>query len=191
MRSTKTTLNLLVISAGLIAAPSAFAQAPAPLSQELNERAETQSINSTINQSNQAANQQADQNNAQYNAQVAAYDTAMVDYRATVDRYRVERAAYRRNPWSTRYRDWVLDTDAGVIESRVVVLNGDALSDPVGRVTAIARAKGSNRIEAVKVRLDTGEDIWIDRDDIRFNRSDRVLITNLNRGDLVLMARRP
>jgi hypothetical protein len=55
-------------------------------------------------------------------------------------------------------------------------------------VTAIARAKGTNRIEAVKVRLENGEDIWLDRDDIRFNRGDRVVVTNLDRGDLQAMS---
>ena len=52
----------------------------------------------------------------------------------------------------------------------------DEIRDPAGR------------IEALELRLDSGERVWIDNSDIRYNRADGILMTNLDRRDLRSMA---
>jgi len=69
--------------------------------------------------------------------------------------------------WPDRYRDEILARDARLIGNRV------------GTVQAVARTS-AGRIEALKVGLDSGKTVWIDETDIRFNRRDRIVMTNLD-----------
>jgi hypothetical protein len=69
------------------------------------------------------------------------------------------------------------------MHARVEITNGDH----VGSVTGIARGPGG-RIEGLQVALDSGKVVWIDATDARFNRTDGILMTDLNRSDLHLMA---
>ena len=62
------------------------------------------------------------------------------------------------------------------MHARVEITNGDH----VGTVTAIARDHGG-RIEGLEVSLDSGKLVWIDASDARFNRTDGILMTDLNR----------
>jgi hypothetical protein len=43
-------------------------------------------------------------------------------------------------------------------------------------------------VTALLVRLDDDKVVWIDSSDIRYNRADGIVMTNLDRGDLRHMA---
>jgi leucyl aminopeptidase (aminopeptidase T) len=79
-----------------------------------------------------------------------------------------------------------LRPDFAVMNARVEITDGDH----VGTVTGIARSTGG-RIEGLRVTLDDGKIVWIDADDARFNRTDGVLMTDLDRADLTEMAAEP
>lgn len=172
------------------------------------EHAQTQTLNNQIQADAAAADRQAAQNQAAADARTEAnqaqYDQQKRDYqqqlqenqaaqqnyadrtRAYYDlraRYARERAAYHRGIWPDRFRAWRLQSDARLIGSRVEILSGDH----VGTVDSVARSP-SGRIEALYVVLDGGKQVWIDEADVRFDRGDRVVMTNLDRSDLRAMA---
>lgn len=143
------------------------------------------------NDAQAAANQaQYDQQKAQYQQQLQQNQAAQQNYqdrtRAYYDlrsRYAAERAAYHRDPWPDRFASWRLENDARLIGSRVEIINGDR----VGTVESVARTPAGN-IDALFVTLDGGKQVWIDQADIRFDRADGVVMTNLARADLRAMA---
>jgi hypothetical protein len=179
------------------------------------EKAQTQSLNNQIQADNAAAEAQAAQAQAQHDAQVAATNAqanandaqyqaqqrqyqgqlqqnqnAQADYAARTQqyhdlraRYASERAAYRRGAWPERYSSWRLQSDARLIGDRVEIISGAR----VGTVDYVVRAPGG-RVEALAITLDNGKRVWIDENDIRFNRTNGVIVTNLDRGDLYRMA---
>ena len=151
-----------------------------------------------------ATNAQASANDAQYQAQQQQYQnqlqqnqTAQQDYQAARDdyearnrayydlraRFAVERAAYRRGVWPDSWRTWRLQSDTRLVGDRVEIIGGAR----VGTVDYVVRSP-SGRIEALAVILDNGKQVWIDENDIRFNRNSRVIVTNLDHGDLYRMA---
>lgn len=144
-----------------------------------------------------ATSAQAAANDAQYQAQQQQYQgrlqqsqAAQRDYeernRAYYDlraRFAAERAAYRRGVWPTRYSTWRLQSDARLIGDRVEIISGAR----VGTVDYVVRGP-AGRIEALAVTLDNGKQVWIDENDIRFNRTNGVIVTNLDRGDLYRMS---
>jgi hypothetical protein len=127
-------------------------------------------------------NQQAQQD---YQNQKADYAEATAHYEDMRARFAAERSAYHRDLWPADYRPWELRPDFAVMHARVEITNGDH----VGTVTAIARDRGG-RIEGLEVSLDSGKMVWIDAADARFNRTDGILMTDLNRDDLHRMAER-
>jgi hypothetical protein len=130
-------------------------------------------------QQNQAAQQDYQNKSAQYQDQTIAYDQLRT-------RYAAERAAYHRGVWPGRYARWTLEDSeatAGLVGQRVEILNGDR----VGTVESVAHSSGGH-VEALRVRLDNDHLVWIDQADIRYDRGDRVVMTNLDRGDLRQMA---
>ena len=151
-----------------------------------------------------ATNAQANVNDAQYQAQQQQYQNqlqqnqaAQQNYQAAKDDYEArnrayynlrdrfarERAAYRRGVWPETWRTWRLQNDARLVGDRVEIIGGAR----VGTVDYVVRSP-SGRIEALAVILDNGKQVWIDEDDVRFNRNSRVIVTNLDRGDLYRMA---
>jgi multidrug efflux pump subunit AcrA (membrane-fusion protein) len=179
------------------------------------EQAATADLNNQIQANNAAVEAQAAQDQANYQAQVAANNAqaatndaqyqaqqqqyqnqlqqnqaAQQDYndrtRAYYDlraRYAAERAAYHRAVWPSRYSSWRLQSDARLVGSRVEIINGAH----VGTVDYVVRTP-SGHIDALAVTLDNGKQVWIDENDIRFNRANGVVVTNLDRGDLYRMA---
>jgi hypothetical protein len=172
------------------------------------EHAQTESLNRQIQNNNAAAdaeyarqkaanNAEAEANQAQYQQQQRQYQdqlrrnqAAQRNYqdrtRAYYDlrtRYARERAAYHRGVWPDRFRSRRLRSDANLAGSRVEILSGAR----VGTVDSVARSP-SGRIEALYVVLDGGKQVWIDEADVRFDRADRVVMTNLDRADLRAMA---
>lgn len=164
----------------------------------LAEKAETANINRQVGVSNSAVDAKTNTDNAQYKAQQEqyqgqlqrnaaqqdAYTDKNAQYNALRARYAVERAAYQRGAWPNRYTTWMLaERDSRLIGGRVELLSG-AL---VGTVTDTA-ATPSGKVTALLVELDNNRVVWIDAGDVRYNRADGVVMTNLNRNDLRHMA---
>jgi hypothetical protein len=169
------------------------------------EHAATADLNSQITNSNTAADQQAGTADTQYQAQqqqyqdqlqknqqaqtdyqqkAKAYDDQAARYESLRARYAAARAAYHRGIWPDRFSRWTLDeSDPGLIGQRVEILSGDR----VGTVEQVAHT-ANGHVEALLVRLDSDKRVWIDQADIRYDRGDRVVMTNLDRGDLRQMA---
>jgi len=120
------------------------------------------------------------QNQAQqrdYQDRTAAYDTLRI-------RYASERAAYRRGVWPGRYAKWVnVDRDATLIGERVQLITGSR----VGTVVDTAHRANGN-VSALLVKLDSDKIVWIDTGDVRYNRADGIVMTNLDEADLRHMA---
>jgi hypothetical protein len=128
-------------------------------------------------QQTQQAQQDYQQKSADYAAQTARYESLRA-------RYAAERAAYHRGEWPDRYSRLTIDQfTADLIGQRVEILNGDH----VGTVKDVARYS-DGRVEALQVQLDSDKVVWIDRADIRYDRADGIVMTNLDRTDLHLMA---
>jgi len=201
----------LAFSASLIAMP-AFAQRERvdangmPTTHSTpQEQAETAAINKGVAATNAAADAQADANNAAYQAQQQQYQQQQQQYQNQLDRnqaqqqqyrdrtamyeslrarYAAERAAYRRGIWPDRYEKWVIvEHDPSLMGERVQLLNGNR----VGTVIDTAHAPNGN-VEALLVRLDSDKVVWIDIADVRYNRADGIVMTNLEAGDLRHMA---
>ena len=162
------------------------------------EHAATADLNAQISNNNAQADAQSQQNNAQYQQQLQQHDAAMqqnqaaqqhyedqtIAYQNLRARYAAERAAYHRGVWPDRYTHWVLEeNDAHLIGQRVEIINGDR----VGTVTDVAHTP-TGRVLALRVALDNDKVVWIDQADVRYDRADGIVMTNLDRADLRHMA---
>lgn len=168
------------------------------------EQSQTANLNDQASSNAQQSNSQTDNSDAQYQAQQQqyqqqlqqnqraqrdyqsqrqAYDDQTAQYENLRARFAAERAAYHRDLWPADYRPWELRPDYQVMHARVEITNGDH----VGTVTGLAR-DGGGRIEGLEVSLDNGKMVWIDAADARFNRTDGILMTDLDRTDLRQMA---
>ena len=169
------------------------------------EQAETAEINKQVGAQNAAAdakaagdNAKAAADNAQFQAQQQQYQGQLQqnqaqqkDYQDRTEaynslqiRYAAERAAYRRGVWPSRYVKWVIvDRDAGLIGERVELITGRRVG------TVIDTAHGANgKVSALLVKLDSDKIVWIDTGDVRYNRHDGIVMTNLDSADLRHMA---
>jgi hypothetical protein len=133
------------------------------------------------NNANYQAQQQQYQNQLQQNqAQQQQYQDRTAAYEGLRVRYTGERAAYHRGIWPDRYTRWVIvERDAKLIGERVELLSGNR----VGTVIDTAHAAGGN-VEALLVRLDDDKIVWIDASDVRYNRADGIVMTDLEPSDL-------
>lgn len=169
------------------------------------EKAETAQLNNDISAGNAMADQKANAENEQYQDeqqqyqqqqqqyqnqkqiyenQQAGYQDRRAAYEALRARYARERAAYHRALWPDRYAYWLEPApDSTVIGERVELLSGSN----VGTVVDVAYTPGG-RIEALLVRLDNDKLVWLDSTDVRYNRDDRVIMTDLDSRDLHQMA---
>jgi hypothetical protein len=128
-------------------------------------------------QQNQAALRQNQSQQQDYQDRTAAYNSLQV-------RYAAERAAYHRGVWPSRYVKWVIvERDAGLIGERVQLITGSR----VGTVIDTAHVANGN-VSALLVQLDSDKIVWIDVGDVRYNRADGIIMTNLDRADLRHMA---
>lgn len=169
------------------------------------EQAETAHINRQVGAQNAAADAKAASDNAkaaadndqyqaqqqqyrsqlqQNQAQQADYQDRTAIYNSLQARYAIERAAYRRGVWPSRYVKWVIvERDAGLIGQRVQLITGAR----VGTVIDTSHSANGN-VSALMVKLDSDKIVWIDANDVRYNRADGIVMTNLNRADLRHMA---
>lgn len=169
------------------------------------EQAQTVELNNQVGAQNAAADAKAATNdaksaadNAQYQAQQqqyqgqlqqnqaqqADYQDRTAIYNSLQTRYAIERAAYHRGVWPNRYVKWVIvERDAGLIGERVELITGSRVG------TVIDTAHGANgHVSALLVKLDSDKIVWIDAGDVRYNRADGIVMTNLDRADLRHMA---
>lgn len=201
----------LALSVFLIASP-AFAQGsyPTPSGERVDangmptthstpaEQAQTAEINKGVAANNAAADAQTDANSAAYQAQQQQYQNQLQQnqaqqqqyqdrtaaYEGLRARYAAERAAYHRGIWPDRYVKWVVvERDANLVGERVQLISGSR----VGTVIDTAHAANGN-VEALLVRLDNDKIVWIDSSDVRYNRADGIVMTDLEAGDLHHMA---
>lgn len=167
------------------------------------EKAQTAQLNDQAALTDAQAQNQASANNDQYQAQQQQYQQQQQQYQDQLQhhqvqqeryenrtamyedlraRYAAERAAYHRDIWPGR--QWiVIERDAHPIGERVELISGNR----VGTVIDTARAPDGN-VEALLVRLDNSKIVWIDTQDIRYNRADGVVMTDLHFDDLRHMA---
>jgi hypothetical protein len=170
------------------------------------EQAETAQINkqAAAAAGSTVADAQTDANNAQYQSQQQQYQQQQQQYQNQLAhnqaqqehyrdrtaayeglrlRYAAERAAYHRGLWPDRDRWVVVQRGDELVGERVQLLSGNR----VGTVIDTAHS-GDGVVEALLVRLDNDKIVWIDAGDIRYNRADGVLMTNLESSDLHHMA---
>jgi hypothetical protein len=162
------------------------------------EQAETAQINTQVGVSNAAVDAKAATGDAQYQAQQQQYQGQLQQnqaqqkdyqdrtaaYASLQGRYAAERAAYHRGVWPDRYSKWVIvERDAGLIGERVQLITGSR----VGTVIDTAHVANGN-VSALLVKLDDDKIVWIDASDVRYNRADGIVMTNLDRADLSHMA---
>jgi len=168
------------------------------------EKAETAAINNQVSAANAAADAQANANNAQYQQQQQSYqnqlqqnqaaqqnyqaakaqhENEIANYDAIRERYARERAAYVRGVWPERYARLVIVDADTVIGERVQLITGARVGTVVD-----TDLNAAGRVAALLVRLDTGKLVWIDSCDVRYHRADGVVMTNLDRRDLIHMA---
>lgn len=167
------------------------------------EKAETAQINREVAATNAAADAAARANDAQYQQQQQAYQNQKQQYQQQLNqnaaqqqnyqdrtavynalraRYAAERAAYHRGVWPDRYADWVIVRDS-LVGERVELISGNR----VGTVIDTAHMPNGN-VSGLLVRLDNDKVVWIDAADVRYNRADGIVMTNLDRNDLHHMA---
>jgi hypothetical protein len=162
------------------------------------EQAQTVEINRQVGAANAAVDAKAAADNAQYQAQQKQYQGQLQQnqaqqqdyqdrtaaYNSLQSRYAAERAAYRRGVWPDRYVKWVIvNRDAGLIGERVQLITGSR----VGTVIDTAHVANGN-VSALLVQLDSDKIVWIDAGDVRYNRADGIVMTNLDQADLRHMA---
>jgi hypothetical protein len=206
----------LVLSAFLISSPAgAQGSYPTPSGDRVDangmptthstpqEKAQTNDLNGQVAASDGQTQPTPAADNAQYQAQQQQYQQQQQQYQDTLqqhqaaqDRYEdraaryeilrahyaAERAAYHRDLWPERH--WVIvERDANLVGERVELISGNR----VGTVMDTAHAANGN-VEALLVRLDNDKVVWIDGQDVRFNRADGVVMTDLQSDDLHHMA---
>jgi hypothetical protein len=167
------------------------------------EQSQTAALNAHAAESGAQAQDRTGANDAQYQAQQQEYQQEQQQYQDQMrrheaqqeryedrramyedlrSRYAAERAAYHRDFWPERH--WiVMERDANLTGERVELISGDH----VGTVIDTAHAANGD-VEALLVRLDNDKLVWIDSQDVRYNRADGVVMTDLRFDDLRHMA---
>jgi hypothetical protein len=205
----------LALSAFLIAPAGAQGSYPAPGGDRVDangmptthstpeEKAQTATINGQVAATDGQTQAPASANDAQYQAQQQQYQQQQQHYQDQLQqhqvaqdryedraaryeslraRYAAERAAYHRDLWPERH--WVIvERDANLVGERVELISGNR----VGTVMDTAHAANGD-VEALLVRLDSDKVVWIDAQDVRYNRADGVVMTDLRSDDLHHMA---
>ncbi len=162
------------------------------------EQAQTSEINNQVGAKNAAVDARSAADRAlyqeqqkQYQGQLRQNQVEQQDYQdrsAAYDglrnRYAAERAAYHRGVWPSLYEKWVIvGRDAGLVGEGVELITGTR----IGTVIDTAHS-ASGSVSALLVKLDSEKIVWIDAGDIRYNRADGIVMTNLDRADLRHMA---
>jgi molecular chaperone GrpE (heat shock protein) len=158
------------------------------------EQAQTNRLNNAAANDAASANQAAEQTNAQaqqrYQSQQQQYQAAKQDYAAQTARYHAdraryaaERAHYRRTSWEPRYEHELIVARSDLVGAHLMTGSHD-----VGRVQTMATG-ANGHVEALRVALHRGGNVWIDAADLRFDPQNHVVVTDLSRHDLHEMAK--
>lgn len=162
------------------------------------EQAQTQQLNQNITDANAAAEKRNAENNAVYQEQQARYQEQLAVYKAgqknyqeraatylaARDRYIAGHARYHRLAWPASYEQSLIVDTNDLLGARVNTSSGRT----IGHVAEIALLAG--RVDALRVTLDSGRgDVWVESADLRFDADKKVVMTNLDRRDLYVMAR--
>jgi len=162
------------------------------------EKAATADLNSQNGVSNAAVDSKAAADDANYQAQQQLYQRQLQQsqaqqqdyqdqtnaYNGLHERFATERSAYHRGAWPVLYVTWIEPgRDAGLTGERVQLIGGKN----IGTVANTARDT-NGKVTALLVKLDDEKIVWIDATDIRYNRTDGIVMTDLDRQDLRLMA---
>jgi len=119
----------------------------------------------------------------QYNAQQQQYQHARRNYEDRLDRYEYDRAHpawWWRSAYFNAAPEWYVDfRGSDLIGTDVDEQDGRHL----GRVIDFRRGPGG-RIERVKILLHNDRATWVDADDIRYDRIDRIAFVDLPRDEL-------
>ena len=150
----------------------------------LSSTAFAQSSQAAANAQYQQQLQQYQQQQSQYQAQRQNYDAQALRYQAARDHYRAERARYHRFGWPARYEHSIIADKGELLGAPVRTYNGRE----VGHVEELSLSPAGH-VDAVRVTLDrNNRNVWIESADLRFDADRRVVMTNLDRDDLYIMA---
>jgi len=184
-------LGTTAIAATLLFAAPAYAQrSPYNTNPTPEERAQTNQLNDQAVQDAQTPPMAPVASDPDFAAKQAEYDRQMRAYNAQKDAYEQARAAYRADH---PHRWYVL---FGYDNRRVLGnMSGDDLmdlrvrtqqGDTIGHVRSVDTDHG--KINRVRVSTGEGTSTWIDADDLRFDPANRVVVTDLTRGEVDTMA---
>lgn len=177
----------------LASAPSAVAQSDSTPA----EKAQTDQLNHDVTHANAAVDAQSIEQKAVYTGQQTRYQEQLQLYRADKanyeersgrylaarDRYISAYAHYHRAGWPSRYQHRLIVDTSDLLGASVHNANGHS----VGHVVEIALNAG--QVDALRVTLDRDRgDVWIQSADLRFDASDKIVMTNLTTRDLVEMS---
>jgi len=166
----------LTLSGAAFAQSSPAAHAPWQLGQV----AQNDSQNATY----QERVQQYQEQQRLYQAQRQNYDAQAQRYLAARDHYRADRARYHRFGWPAHYEHSIIADKGELLGAPVRTYNGR----DIGHVEELALSP-SGHVDAIRVTLDRdNRNVWIESADLRFDADARVVMTNLNRDDLYIMA---
>jgi len=161
------------------------------------EQAQTQQLNQNIAQTNAVADAKSAEKDAVYKAQVDRYQEQLKAYRvgqlnykeraaaylAARDRYIAAHARFHRASWPNSANQRLIVDTNDLLGADVHTASGNT----VGHVVEIALIDG--KVSALRVLLMTpNADVWIESPDLRFDSDKRVVMTNLDRRDLVEMS---
>lgn len=155
--------------------------------QQLNQNADGASATpgDTSNPQYQAQQQRYQDQQQQYQADRRKYEAQAERYEAARDRYAAERARYHRGIWPARYEHDMIVNTSDLLGASVQTYNGHT----VGHVEEIAQSP-SGHVDALRVALERGDgDVWIDAGDLRFDATEKLVMTDLDGRDLRLMSR--
>lgn len=160
------------------------------------EQAQTQQLNQNVTDTNAAADAQSVEKKAVFQAEQKRYQEQLAVYRASQtnyeeraagyeaarDRYIAGHARYHRAVWPARYEQRLIVDTRDLLGARVHTANGRT----VGHVVEISLASG--HVDALRVSLDHSKGgVWIESSDLRFDAGKKVVMTNLNRQNLLEM----
>jgi sporulation protein YlmC with PRC-barrel domain len=183
----------------MIGAPASAQRSPYDTNPTPAERAQTNALN-TDAASNARGNADANANTNAANQ--ADYDRARADYDNKMDNYDAQRAAYNRDRsrylndragyahrWDAFYGYSRFQDVSRLSETRLMGLQVSTRGGNfIGRVRDVD-TNSYGRVTRVAVSTSRDRTAWIDADDLRYDPSTRMVMTDLSQGQINDMAR--
>jgi len=183
----------------MIGAPASAQRSPYDTNPTPAERAQTNALNSAAANN---ARDDADTNDSVNATNQADYDRARADYENRMDNYDAQRAAYNRDRarylndragyahrWDAFYGYSRFQDVSRLSETRLMGLQVSTRGGTfIGRVRDVD-TNSYGRVIRVAVSTNRDRVAWIDADDLRYDPSTRMVMTDLSRGQIDNMAR--